>query len=262
MLVQRLAEYEAIGRISRRDHGAYQRVLAKHASSAYIVDEITKELDKIAQRARAMEKIAASASTNTTADQSEEEEALVPLSILHKAVSNNSSSSSRRGKENAAAAQRKFHVSWEDQAAVTKEEAHDNDVDGTHRSIMEPSDIWKGQALLDEQELQELFVEMCFFARLGFVQPPCCLQCTYRESIMSSRPTKKTTTRPPNKNCQRLVVWRRNAETILHPTELDGNLLIVTCQTARRLLAGETVEERVWDTELKQVVQLVAGKGI
>jgi hypothetical protein len=252
MLLQRLAEYENIGRLSQKEYSVYRNVLEKHPGSKHYLEQISNELDQVAQEARAAE-ISSSQSTET-ADEYEHHnyssrEEPQPHSILH---------DPRRE----ALSQRKFNVSWGDQDHdQSKDDAdkYDNDDDDENdkyqdkenieRSssalILEPADVWKGAAEFDEHQLQELFVEMCFFARLGFVQPPCCLQCTYRESI-----PKKA----PKIDCQRWVVWRKDAEKLLHPNILDGNILIIQCHVARSLLAGESVDGREWDTEQKQVV--------
>ena len=47
-------------------------------------------------------------------------------------------------------------------------------------TIVPPSDL---QNVLSEHAVADLFVETCFFARLGFVQPPCCMSCTYKEAL-------------------------------------------------------------------------------
>lgn len=106
------------------------------------------------------------------------------------------------------------------------------------RRILEPTelgDTW------NENQLQELFVEMCFFARLGFVQPPRCLPCTYRESLHHQS----------CESCDRWVVWRKDATTLLHPHRLEGNLVIVQCQAAKKLLQGQVVEGRRWNPTTK-----------
>ena len=112
-------------------------------------------------------------------------------------------------------------------------------------SIVEPHQLEKD---LSQKELSELFVEMSFFARLGFVQPPCCLQCTYRESMKEAI---------PNMHCGRWVVWRRDAKLMIHPNQLldNGNLVVVKCTVARQLLAGKLVEGGYkWDQELQQLM--------
>jgi hypothetical protein len=124
-------------------------------------------------------------------------------------------------------------------------------------SIMEPMVLWDQLQLQEQLQndddggvtpdgfIQNMFVEMCFFARLGFVQPPCCLYCAYRESVEKE---------PPNLECDRWVVWRKNALTLLHPHRLQGNLLAVQCQTARLLSNGQTIQAHSWDKQRKQVV--------
>jgi hypothetical protein len=110
-------------------------------------------------------------------------------------------------------------------------------------AIVEPHQLEKE---LSQTELSKLFVEMSFFARLGFVQPPCCLQCTYRESMKQDN---------PNMHCGRWVVWRRNAKLELHPSQLDGNLVVVKCTVARQLLEGKSVQGGYkWDKELEQLI--------
>lgn len=110
--------------------------------------------------------------------------------------------------------------------------------------IMEPKDLHSTE-LLSEKGIQELFVSTCFYGRLGFVQPPCCLLCTYHESMEGAS---------PELNCKKLVVWRKNAETPLHPNQLDGNVLIMPCYVVRNMLKGQTVEGYAWDSNTKKVV--------
>lgn len=107
--------------------------------------------------------------------------------------------------------------------------------------ILEPSDL----QLTDEDYLQELFCEMCFFARLGFVQPPSCLQCVYKESIQGTQ---------SDPHCQRLVVWRKNARLLLHPQQLDDNVVLVECRAVRHLLEEKTVDAHQWDKEKRQLL--------
>lgn len=124
--------------------------------------------------------------------------------------------------------------------------------------------------------VQELFVEMCFFARLGFIQPPCCLQCTYNESIKKQIDQSKT--------CHRWVIWRKDAgiintpmalseednnnnnntlqttsstllkTTLLRPDTLDGNIILIKCHAVKQLLNGNIVNGRLWDRNIKKLV--------
>jgi hypothetical protein len=114
--------------------------------------------------------------------------------------------------------------------------------------ILEPSALWKGNAPLSEQELQVLFVETCFFARLGFVQPPCCLKCTYRQTVKNERASTQ-------KPCRQWVVWRKNAEEALHPNKLVGNIVLIQCHAANSLLEGNHVDGCCWDSSRKQLVK-------
>jgi hypothetical protein len=108
--------------------------------------------------------------------------------------------------------------------------------------ILEPSEF----PVTDENLLQEMFCEMCFFARLGFVQPPSCLQCVYQESIQGT---------PSNPQCKRWVVWRKNARLLLHPQQLTDNVVLVECRAVRHLLEDKTVvDAHQWDKEKRQLL--------
>ncbi|CAJ1959314.1 unnamed protein product [Cylindrotheca closterium] len=96
--------------------------------------------------------------------------------------------------------------------------------------------------VLSESQVADLFVETCFFARLGFIQPPCCMQCTYLEAMEGAS---------PNTRCGRWVVWRKDATKVLHPKSLLANTMAIKCHTTRKLLAGQRVEGFEWDTKLK-----------
>lgn len=115
------------------------------------------------------------------------------------------------------------------------------------RTIIEPQDIWEQPDMLNEKEMKDVFVEMCFFARLGFVQPPCCLQCTYKNS-------KSDHSADPN--CTRWVVWRKDANILLHPNQLDGNIMLVPCRQVRDLLTGNMVDGRTWNPSEKRVSEI------
>jgi hypothetical protein len=105
-------------------------------------------------------------------------------------------------------------------------------------TIVYPKDV---SNCLSEDAISELFVETCFFARLGFVQPPCCLSCTYKEALKSYTPVI---------NCQRWVIWRRDANKTFDPSHANNmrdNAIVVQCQSARKLIAGKMVDGFQWD---------------
>jgi hypothetical protein len=110
---------------------------------------------------------------------------------------------------------------------------------------------------VSDDEFRELFVEMCFFARLGFVQPPCCLHCAYHESMVGKLNGKQTS---KNESCPRWIVWRKDATQLLQPDNLHGNILLLQCCNVRRILKGEEIEGRVWMHETKQVVEIKHGR--
>lgn len=112
------------------------------------------------------------------------------------------------------------------------------------RGISSPMVMEIRDASVGEDKTEELFVEMCFFARLGYVQPPCCLRCTYREALQDGN---------VHSQCLRWVIWRKDTNQLLHPSEMEGNLLMVQCRAAGRLLAGETIEGYAWSPERQEV---------
>jgi hypothetical protein len=164
---------------------------------------------------------------------------------------------SRAGKHSAG----HHHVTWKDDAEDrrgSQEEADaaesvngDDESDGEKMSIMEPNELWSARSgTLTISALQELFVEMCFFARLGFVQPPCCLRCTYRHAHDGAGS-------PPDgggaSDCRRYVVWRKNATSLLHPSNLGSNVVLVPCGSARLLMDGQVVSGYFWDAARKRL---------
>ena len=117
----------------------------------------------------------------------------------------------------------------------------DNQKDGP--SIVDPKVLSKE---FSDTRLSELFVETCFFGRLGFVQPPCCLQCVFKESMKGNA---------PNTDCTRWVIWRKDAKHVLHPNTLSQNAVAVRCNAARLLASGKFVEGCKWDKTSKVLCQ-------
>mmetsp|Transcript_16958 Transcript_16958/g.37049 ORF Transcript_16958/g.37049 Transcript_16958/m.37049 type:complete len:324 (+) Transcript_16958:148-1119(+) len=113
-----------------------------------------------------------------------------------------------------------------------------NGAGGGAPTIVAPKDL---SNVLSEDAVSEIFVETCFFARLGFVQPPSCMACTYKEALKGNI---------PNLQCQNWVIWRRNANKIFDPSnniDIGENAIVVQCRSARKLLSGKTVEHYQWD---------------
>jgi hypothetical protein len=108
--------------------------------------------------------------------------------------------------------------------------------------VMSAKDVAKQ---IGDDQIEELFVETCFFARLGFVQPPSCLKCAYRQSIKGDGTTAK---------CNRWVAWRRDANFIIHPSYLMENTVFVQCQAVRHLLKGQAVDAHQWDASKKELL--------
>ena len=99
--------------------------------------------------------------------------------------------------------------------------------------------------------IQIRFLLQCFYARLGFVQPPTCLKCAHRKS------TKKRNERNANNSgtsCNNLVPWRRDANKPLHPEGLGDNLVFVTCETAKSLIKGDAYPSIQWDNKNRRIL--------
>ena len=226
-LVDRLKELHTAGLLNGQDYSHYRKLLRNYPSDYYI-RQIHKNLDQLANAMDPPVK----EQMPSLMDQTQEnvpppppprttEDSPPPIIGHHKSKS-----------------RRKNRVSWEDES--------DGETPAPAKVILDPHDLWSGTIEFDEQQLQDLFVEMCFFARLGYVQPPCCLKCTYQETMEHE----------DNTPCTRWVVWRKDAATLLHPNMLDGNIIIVQCDKVSDLLQGDTVEGRKWDAARKQIVSV------
>mmetsp|Transcript_1284 Transcript_1284/g.2294 ORF Transcript_1284/g.2294 Transcript_1284/m.2294 type:complete len:155 (-) Transcript_1284:13-477(-) len=109
--------------------------------------------------------------------------------------------------------------------------------------------------------MSDMFVTMCFFARLGFIQPPSCLKCAYRSSGCGGDGKKKNDEKlgggqnsSSSSSCSELVAWRRDAGILLHPDKLDGNIVFITCDTAKSLVNGDAYPSIRWDTRNKRLL--------
>jgi hypothetical protein len=101
------------------------------------------------------------------------------------------------------------------------------------------------QDQISDDVVENWFVEMCFFARLGFLQPPMCLRCLYMEAIEGME---------EDLDCLNYCVWRQDANETLHPNRLSDNLILVECQAARKLIEGDQVQNHYWDHIKRQLV--------
>jgi len=114
---------------------------------------------------------------------------------------------------------------------------------------------------LSDAMLRDLFVETCFFARLGFLQPPSCLSCAYREATVEDRgrPRSKDEEdyeRRKREQCSHPVVWRRDATVLLHPEKLgDSALVVATCRAVGAWMRGEERGGLLWNRVTKKLVK-------
>ena len=104
----------------------------------------------------------------------------------------------------------------------------------------------------------------CFFARLGFVQPPTCLKCAHRASGCGDGNRRNKggegggeSSSSTTSSCNRLVPWRRDASIALHPAKLEGNISFITCDTAKSLVNGDAYPSIRWDARHKRLLHEV-----
>lgn len=84
-----------------------------------------------------------------------------------------------------------------------------------------------------------LFADASFFSKLGFLQPPSCIACAYRHAHRGT--DYQDAIDAKGRNC--LVLWRKGKAIPIHPDYIHSNMLIVTCQTAKNLLRGESEDD-------------------
>ncbi|KAL7475974.1 hypothetical protein ACHAW6_001865 [Cyclotella cf. meneghiniana] len=128
------------------------------------------------------------------------------------------------------------------------------DADAESACYPEPQQRHKQRCDADNTTTADLFVTMCFFARLGFIQPPTCLKCAYRSSGCGANAHKKELTTTSLTTCNNLVPWRVDASIPLHPDKLEGNVVFITCDTASSLVNGDAYPSIRWDTMKKCLI--------
>ena len=246
ILHQRLEEYQSIGWLSQQEYRKYNSFLSTFDNTTKIGENGTYALKELEVELNLLE--------NRMNDEKKplwKKMLLTPTknisNMFSKSPSNNNNHVNRRP---LAAATNRFSLG----GATSKNRFSKGGTAPRFSSsprylmsatILEPSQL---SSTLSDDAISALFVETCFFSRLGFVQPPCCLQCTYRESMMNNE-------NKPNLKCKRWVIWRRNANNPLHPSTLHNNTMAVQCQTARKLTAGQPVESYKWDRHSKLLLE-------
>jgi hypothetical protein len=229
-LQSRISEFSKKGWLSQQEHRKYMALVHSTPGSSAVNDHVLKELEK------ELDTMEQKFSGGTVKQKQARKSVCSPMAMASCLPTTTTTR---------AAAANSTNTNANASVPQKKPPAQTNDNIRSSMSIVEPHQLEKD---LSSKELSELFVEMSFFARLGFVQPPCCLQCTYRESRKEAI---------PNTHCGRWVVWRRNAKLMIHPNQLlhNGNLVVVKCTVARQLLAGKSIEGGYkWDQELEQLM--------
>jgi len=132
----------------------------------------------------------------------------------------------------------KYSIKKQEEIVVTK----------TSKEVVHIIDVFVCSKLgIDYSLVSHLFVEMCFFARLGFLQPPCCLKCSFVNSVLSQKTgdQHRRTTAP---HCHRYTVWREDCTVPLSRNTLSGNLLLIRCSDAQKLIVGDEVisTDQIW----------------
>ena len=103
---------------------------------------------------------------------------------------------------------------------------------------------------LSTKEMENLFIDMSFYARLGFLQAPSCLKCAYRDAHAGTDYREAIAA----KGCGRLVLWRKDTALPIHPDNMQTNSVVITCATAKALMRGEVVGGYRWDKNSQKMV--------
>lgn len=231
-LISLIQEYEAAGWLNGKQAYEYTRLLQKHPRSQdYTLKEIQKAVATAGSSSNRL--------NTTTTKQEEKKEAVAPAAvavppILHPAHHHNHMDSSNH---------RQHVVSWEGDKPTNKL----TPIKEVLPVYLESADF--KTVLKDDAAIKEVFVEMCFYARLGFLQPPCCLRCTYNEAKEQ---------RSVDVTCRRWVVWRKQTDQPLHPDTLGNNIIMFQCHAVRKLLNGKPVAGQIWDAKRKQLIVLTS----
>jgi len=84
------------------------------------------------------------------------------------------------------------------------------------------------KSIPSENELEQAFVGMISFAKLGFMQAPSCLQCAYSSALKCQGSAINDTKKFQETSlCQNLVVWRRDANILIQFSSLKGNAVVL-----------------------------------
>lgn len=103
---------------------------------------------------------------------------------------------------------------------------------------------------LDRNDTERVFVEMCVFARLGFLQPQSCLRCVYN-SVLQDKVSETIKDQVP---CDRVIAWRKDANKKIDPENMKEILTFVKCRDAKEWASGRTAENMRWDQATKKLL--------
>ena len=137
------------------------------------------------------------------------------------------------------------------------------------------------KSIPSENDLEQAFVGMISFAKLGFMQAPSCLQCAYSSTLKRQGSAINDTKKFQETSlCQNLVVWRRDANILIQFGSLKGNavvlrvrfssyysilhncqpsqdfsfdIMLLQCHFAKKLLSGGTCSGWKWNDETKKM---------
>ena len=103
---------------------------------------------------------------------------------------------------------------------------------------------------LTREELEHVFIDTTFYARLGFLQALSCVKCSFRDAYAGTDYREAVAA----KGCGRLVLWRKDPALPIHPDNMQTNSVVITCTTAKALMRGETVGGYRWDKTSQKLV--------
>ena len=143
----------------------------------------------------------------------------------------------------------------------TKSKTQNHHNDSTHGNIMDIITLESvDTSQISQETIEKLFVEMCFFARFGFAQPPCCLSCAYEmgkaKNVENENPNVDMEGENNMCGCSQLIIWRKNANIILNPDNMKRNIVFISCKAAKCLLNGGIVKDWKWNSTKHLMVNM------
>merc|ERR1719215_1705795 len=140
--------------------------------------------------------------------------------------------------------ERQCHENTDNQHHGSASNESDNTYSDEETQITDVNKFRRNKGLYKQEMIEELFVSMIAFSKMGFEQPPCCLKCAYHTSTGDYNSTSS-----PILTCKNLILWKIDATK----DAMKDNIVIVQCRAADMLIGGKEVESWKWDNNSKKL---------